>query len=140
MPLNAADQAVQNAVAATATVSGVAAWWATATEVASAVFGVPLQVVLAAFTGAFAARSLKTGTTYMKALGSGIIWAIIGIFSCQIAIWLMTKAIGEPPPTGAAAGAALIVAAGGQLFVTAEATEKLRKAIARYIDGLWRKP
>ena len=139
MSMNAADTAVQHATAAAAAVTGFATWWATATEVATALFGVDLQVVLAAFTGAFAARSLKTGTTYMKALGSGIIWAIIGIFCCQIAIWIMTKAIGEPPPTGAAAGAALLVSAGGQLIVTEELVDKIRRAVSRFIDGLWRK-
>lgn len=140
MSLNAADIAVQQAIAATATVTGVAAWWAIATEVASAIFGVPIQVVLAAATGAFAARSFKPGTTYLKALGAGLAWTTIGIFCCQIAIWVMTKAIGEPPPTGAAAGVALIVAAVGQLIVTEELIARLRRAAARYIDGLWRTP
>lgn len=135
----ATEAGAQQAMAATSAAAAVGAWWTMATDVASAVFGVPIQVVLAAFTGAFAARSLKTGTTYMKALGSGIVWAVVGIFSCQIAIWIMTKAIGEPPPTGAAAGAALLVSAGGQLIVTAELVDKIRKAVSRFIDGLWRK-
>lgn len=136
--MNAVDPAAQHAIAATATVSGVATWWATATEVASALFGVPLQVVLAAVTGAFAARSFQIGTTYIKSLGGGIIWAVIGIFCCQIAIWLMTRVIGEPPPMGAAAGAALIVSAGGQMLITPKLIEKVKRAVARYVDGLWR--
>ncbi len=128
----------QHAIAATATVTGVAAWWATATEVASALFGVPLQVVLAAATGAFAARSFQSGATYLKALGSGIAWTIIGIFCCQIAVWVLTKYLGEAPPAGASAGAALIVSAGGQLFITEEVVEKMRRAVGRFIDGIGR--
>lgn len=138
MTPTAADIAVQHAVAATAAATGAAAWWATATEVASAVFGVPLQVVLAAATGAFAARSFQTGTTYLKALGAGISWTIIGIFCCQIAVWILTKYLGEAPPAGASAGAALIVSAGGQLFLTKEIVEKIRRAVGRFVDGIGR--
>lgn len=134
----AADPNVQQALAATAAASGMAAWWATAADLAQIVFGVPLQVVLAAATGAFAARSFRCKTTYLKALGSGIVWTFVGIFCCQAFVWTMQKVLGDTPPQGVMSGAALIVSAGAQLFITAEMIEKLKKAIGRSIDNIGR--
>lgn len=138
MPLST-DPNVQQAVAATAAASGAAAWWATAADLAQLVFGVPVQVILAAATGAFAARSYKCSTTYLKALGSGLVWTLFGVFFCQAAMWMATKFFGDKPPPGALTGVALLVAAGGQLIVTKDTVEQIRKAAGRLLDGIGRK-
>lgn len=138
MTLGAADPNVQQAIAATAAASGVAAWWTMAADIAQVVFGVPLQVVLAAATGAFAARSFRCSTTYMKALGSGFCWTLFGVFFCQAAMWAATKVLGDKPPPGTLAGVALMVAAGGQLVITKDMIEKVRKAVGRWLDGIGR--
>lgn len=125
-------------MAATSAASAVAAWWAMATDVAHAIFGVDLQVILAAATGAYAARSFKCRTTYIRALFGGLGWTFIGVFCCQVFVWTAHKFIGEAPPQGVMGGAALLVSAGAQLIITAEMVDKVKKAIGRYIDSIGR--
>lgn len=135
----ATEAGAQQAMAATSAASAVAAWWAMATDVAHAIFGVDLQVILAAATGAYAARSFKCRTTYIRALFGGLGWTLFGVICCQLIVWGLTKIVGEAPPKGALAGAALMASAVGQIFITQDMINRLRDAVSRYIDQSGRK-
>ncbi len=132
----AADPAVQKAVMATAAASGGVAWWATAKEIALELFGVPLPVVLAAATGAFGALSFVSATSYMRTLGTGALWTVIGTYGAQLALSLVSAYSGAQIPPAALAGAAILVAAGGPVLVTRENVDKLRAAIGRRLDNI----
>lgn len=132
----AADPTVQTAAMAVATASGTGAWIATATDIALAIFGVPLQAVLAAACGAFGAGAMQDATTYRRAVCSGIMWTVAGIMLSHLVYFAIEWATGKQMPTGALSGAALIASAGGRLSFTKENVSKLRAAVGRLLDGI----
>ena len=135
----AADPNVQIVTVGMATTSGFAASWAAATDVAMLVFGVPLPVMLASACGSFGARALLPATSYAKALGGGVLWAMIGGWGAQLAQsvigWLMSATL----PNGALAGCAIVTAAIGQWIIYPENVDRLREAVGRLLDGVGRK-
>lgn len=134
------EQGVQTVAAATAaTASGAAVLISTAQEVASAVFGVPLPVVLAAAIGAFGAQSLMPKTSYMGALVVCIFWTLIGTACAQLALWIVTFWISKEMPPGAMTGAALLVAGGGRFLLTHDILERVRAALGRLVDNIGKK-
>lgn len=135
----AADQTVQHVAGTVAAASGVAAWATVAADVALAIFGVPLPVVLAAATGAAGARTFVPHVSYARAVIEGLLWGAVGVFTAQFALWIVSL-FSSTIPTGALSGAALLVSAGGQIFVTPEFIEAMRAAIRRRIDGIGRQP
>jgi len=136
----AADPNIQATTLAAATASGFAAWWAVATDIVLAVFGVPLQVMLASACGSFGARAMLPATTYGRALGGGLMWAMLGGWAAQLAQAIISYLISASLPVGALAGCAIIVAAIGQWLVEPASVQKLRAAAGRLLDGIGSKP
>lgn len=125
---------VQAESAATALVAALVAFVAAAKGVALELFGVPLPVVLAAATGAFAARTFLQPTTYVRALGAGFVWTLIGVFGSSLVLSLLAGWTGKEIPAPALAGAALALALGGQLFwpvIVSRAPSALERLIER---------
>lgn len=113
----AADPGVQKgAVAATAAASGVGAWLAHATEIAVGLFGVPLPVVLAAAMAAYGVRSIMHSTSYPQAVFVGGMWAGIGVFGAQLALWVLGAKLGVAVAPEALPGLAMTIAGAGQYF------------------------
>lgn len=133
-----AEQTVQTTAGAVAAATGIGAWLAMAADVALAIFGVPLPVVLAAATGAAGARTFMPAVSYRRALVEGLLWGAGGIFTAQLGLVIVESFARVTIPTGALSGAALLVSAGGQIFVTQEFIESIREAIRRRIDRIGR--
>lgn len=131
----AADQTVQHVALGLTVTSGMATWLAVAADVALAIFGVSLPVVLAAATGAAAGRTLvPSQVSYRRAVFEGVLWGVVGIFTAQLGLYAVGKLTGADLPTGALSGVSLLTAMGAQIFVTQELIESLRAAIRRRID------
>lgn len=125
----------QAEIATTSAATGVAAAWAAAKGVALELFGVPLPVVLAAATAAFAARSFLPPTTYTRALIGGMIWTLLASFLANFASALAGVWLEKGLSAGALAGVALLIAGLGQ-FIAPVIIQKLPTAIGRRIDQL----
>lgn len=132
----AADAGVQKAVAGTAAASGAAAWLAQAKDLALELFGVPLPVVLACATASYGALSFVSGMSYLKTIGAGLVWTLVGTYGAQLSLSMIGSWTGVQVPTGALAGAGMLVAGAGPLVVTLENVQKLRDAAGRLIDGI----
>lgn len=133
------DPATQKALIGTAAASGTASWWTAAKEIALELFGVPLQVVLAAAAGAFLARSFMANETgYLRAVAGGALWTIVGTVLAQLLLALIAAWLDKEIPTGALSGVALIVSAGGQFVVPVMAREG-PEALRRWLQNLWRR-
>lgn len=119
-------------VAATAAATGIAAALSALKGAALELLGVPLPVVLAAATAAFAARSFLPPTTYLRAFASGIVWTLVGVYLSNLAL---TIALDKEPKSAMLAGVALLIAGLGPLcWPVIQA--KLPAAIGRRIDSL----
>jgi hypothetical protein len=119
----------------TAALTGAAAVLAAVKGMAFELLGVPLPVVLAAATAAFAARSFLPPTTYVRALCGGFVWTLIGVFLSSL-VFAGIAAWTEKEPTAAAlAGIALLIAGLGQL-VFPVIREKGPQVLGRYMDRL----
>lgn len=97
--------------------SWIGVWLAIAADLALQLFGVPLQVVLAAAMGAFGARSFLPPIGFWPALGSSSLWTAAGAICAQLLLALANAFVSKEIPIAALAGVALVGAAGGQLFV-----------------------
>jgi len=129
------DLGVQKALAATSAASGAAAWWTAAKDVVVELFGVPIQVVLAAATAAFLARSFLPSVGYLQALSAGLAWTAVGTYGAQLGLALIGAWAGVQIPTGAMAGAAMVVAGAGQ-FVAPVLVEHGIPALRRWLQNL----
>lgn len=127
----AVDPGMQKAVAAgAATTSGLAWVWASAKEVALELFGVPLQVLLAAVVGAFLARTFQSSIGYLRALGGSVAWAIAGTILAQLVLALVGAWVDKEISTGALSGVAFLISGGGQFLapvIVKEAPEALKR-------------
>lgn len=97
--------------------------------------GVPLPVVLAAATAAFAARSFLPPTTYVRALSEGLAWTLIGVFLSNLGLAVISVWTGKESSSTILAGVALLIAGLGQICLPVIAA-KLPTAIGRRIDQL----
>lgn len=77
--------------------------------------------------------------SYKRATFEGILWGAAGIFTAQLALVFVEFFTDKTIPTGALSGAALLVAGCGQIFVTQDFIEAVRRAIRRRVDSVWRK-
>lgn len=119
-----------------AAATGGAGWWSVAKEVVLELFGVPLQVLLSAATGAFLARSFMTNETgYLRALTGGVLWTIAGTVLSQLLLALLAAWLDKAIPTGALSGVALIVSAGGQ-FVVPVMVREGPEVLKRWLQNL----
>ena len=91
--------------------SAAGAVWSGVSEAALTVFGLPLPVVLAAFTGAFGARALRPSLGLPRTLLVGLAWSAVGLFSVPLTLQLLGW------PERVAGGAALLIAGGLQLLM-----------------------
>ncbi len=131
----AADPVIQStAVAATAAVTGLGAWLAHATEIAAALFGVPLPVVLAAAMAAYGVRSVMHSTGYLQAVCVGGMWTGIGVFGAQLALWVLATYLKVEVAPAALPGLAMVLAGAGQYF-SKDLTELVRQFIQRKRQG-----
>lgn len=108
-----------------------------AADVAVQLFGVPLQVVLAALTGALGARVFLAPTTFWRAAVMAVFWTFAGAFGAQLALWIASLWLSGTPPSGVLAGLALLVSAGGQR-VAPILWESGGAALQRKLDGLFK--
>lgn len=122
-------------MASTAAATGTAAALVAAKGMAMELLGVPLPVVLAAATAAFAARSFMPTTTYSKALCGGLVWTLIGVFLSSLILSGVALWTGKEPAAASLAGVALLVAGLGQL-VFPVIKEKCPQVLGRYLDKL----
>jgi hypothetical protein len=122
-------------MAGTAAVTGTFAVLATIKGVALELLGVPLPVVLAAATAAFAARSFLPPTTYPKALCGGIVWTLIGVFLSSLVLSIVAAWTGQEPASAALAGVALLIAGLGPLLWPV-VKEKCPQVAGRWMDRL----
>lgn len=132
----ASDPGVQKSLMVAAGASGAATGWATMKEIVLELFGVPLPMLLACATVTFGALSFRSGMTYVRTLGAGIVWTVVGSAGAQLAIWLMGKWLGGDAPTAALTGIGMLVSGLGALLVTPENVEKARTAFGRRIDRI----
>jgi hypothetical protein len=124
-------------VACAAAASAAGTWLCSAADVAVQLFGVPLQVVLAALTGALGARVFLPPQPFWRAVAVSLMWTLAGAFGAQLVMWLAELWLDQPPPAGALAGIALVTAAFGQR-VAPILWEKGGDAIGRKLDNLWK--
>lgn len=108
-----------------------------AADVAVQLFGVPLQVILAALTGALGVRAFLPPAPFWRATAAAAFWTVAGAILSQLALWVAGKAMGSDLPPGALAGVALLTAALGQrvgpiLWVNGG------EALKRKLDGLFK--
>lgn len=136
----ATDPNVQVVAAGMSTAAGFGAFWAAATDIAMAVFGVPLQVMLASACGSFGARAMLPTTSYRKALVGGLMWTFMGGWGAQLMQALIGWALSAQLPVGALAGCAIVTAALGQWLVEPESVQRLRDAARRLLDGIGSRP
>lgn len=87
-----------------------------AADVAMQVFGVPLPVVLAALTGACAARIFLPPAPFWRAFWMCAVWTAAGAFGVQLVLWVVSSWIGAPP-NGVLAGLAMLTSFLGQRVV-----------------------
>lgn len=128
-------QSIGAACAAGASAIGTAI--CTAADIAMQIFGVPLQVVLAALTGALGARVFLPPQPFWRAVVISLFWTFAGAFGAQLVLWFVGWWTSSPPPAGALAGIALAVAAAGQR-VAPILWDKGGAALGRKLDGLWK--
>jgi hypothetical protein len=131
------DQVQSLPIAGAAAVSAGGAWLSVAADVAMEIFGVPLQVVLAALTGAFGARVFLPPVAFWQAAGATVLWTAMGSFLPQLGMWIAASWISGTPPQGALAGVALLIAFGGQR-VAPIIWEEGGAALRRKLSGLWK--
>lgn len=117
--------------------SAVATWVTVAAEVALQIFGVPLQVVLAALTGALGARVFLPPQGFWRAALVATLWTFAGAFGAQFAMWMVGWWTSGSPPAGALAGIALVTSAAGQRIAPI-LWEKGGEALSRKLDGLFK--
>jgi hypothetical protein len=122
-------------MAGTAAVTGSLTLLATVKGMALELLGVPLPVVLAAATAAFAARSYLPSTTYPKALCGGLVWTLIGVFLSSLVMAIIAAWTEKEPAAAALAGIALLIAGLGQLLWPV-VREKCPEVLGRYMDKL----
>jgi hypothetical protein len=108
-----------------------------AADVALQIFGVPLQVVLAALTGALGARVFLPPASFWRAAVMAVFWTFAGAFVAQLALWVASIWMSGTPPPGVLAGLALLVSAGGQR-VAPILWESGGAALQRKLDGLFK--
>lgn len=121
--------------AITGAAAGIAAVLGAVKGIALELFGVPLPVILAAATAAFAARSFLPPTSYPRALVAGMVWTLVAVFLSNLAIAVAGIWLDKELPAAALAGVALLIAGLGQLLWPV-LREKLPPLLARYLDGL----
>ncbi len=121
------------AAAASALTTGLCA----AADVALQIFGVPLPVLLAALTGACAARIFLPPVGFWQAFWMCVIWTCAGAFGVQLVQWLASSWMSSQPPPGALAGIAMVAAFLGQR-VAPILWENGGEALKRKIDGLFK--
>lgn len=137
--VHAADiLAVQHSAFMVSATSAAGAWWMAIGDISAAVFGQPLQVVLAAAAGAYAGCSFVATNSYFKTLGSGILWTIIGIYLATFGVALANKVAILDATPGNVAGVALVISWGCAMLVTEEYVNKLKAAAGRFIDNLFK--
>lgn len=118
---------------ATGAAAGIAAILGAVKGIALDLFGVPLPVILAAATAAFAARSFLPPTSYPKALVAGMVWTLVAVFLSNLAIALAGLWLDKELPAAALAGVALLIAGLGQLLWPV-LREKLPMLLAHQLD------
>jgi hypothetical protein len=123
--------------ACAAAASAVSTALCAAADVAVQFFGVPLQVVLAALTGALGARVFLPPQPFWRAACMAFFWTFAGSFGAQLVIWLVELWADKSPPPGALAGIALVTAALGQRVAPIVWT-KGGEALERRLDGLYK--
>lgn len=108
-----------------------------AADVAVQLFGVPLQVVLAALTGALGARVFLPPVSFWRAVTIAVFWTFAGALGAQLALWVASLWLSGAPPPGVLAGLALGVAAAGQR-VAPILWDSGGAALQRKLDGLFK--
>lgn len=121
--------------AAIAATSGLGAWWATASQVALELFGVPIQVVVAALTASFAAQTFRPLAGVLPTLGSGVLWAMIGSFGTHFAGVALGNWLGITVPAGAHAGVAMIIS-GAAPFLAPVLIKEGPAALTRWLRNI----
>jgi hypothetical protein len=105
------DDPERVASAASAAASGAAAIWSFVSQAADALFGLPIQVVLACFTASAAARTFVGSSGLWQTAGLIVLYAALGAWTIPLALHLSGL------PTSVAAGVGVLISGGVQLPV-----------------------
>ena len=133
--ITAIDPAVQGTTAAVAAGSAIGSWWAVAAQVAVELFGVPIQVVIAAITASFTAQTFRPLSGVLPTLGSGTLWAMVGSFGANFAVVALNAWFSISIPAGALAGVAMIIA-GAAPFLAPVLIREGPAAVARWLKNI----
>lgn len=128
----ASAQTVSSAIAAT---SALGTWWAAAAEIATEIFGVPIQVVIAAITASFTAQTFRPMASVAATLCSGTLWAMIGSFGANFTAIALGAWFNVTIPSGAHAGVAMIIA-GAAPFLAPVLAREGPAAVARWLRNI----
>lgn len=123
------------AAAMTASATGAAAIVSMIGEVTSALFGVPLPVVLAAVTGAFIARSYTPASNFFAAIMATIGWTFAGCSLAPLATAIGDHYLSFKMPTNALAGLAFVVSVGLPILFPI-LVEKGKEIVRSHLDKL----
>lgn len=97
--------------------------WAFAVQAVELLFGVPIQVVLASATAAFAARTYVGSSGFLRTLGMTALYGAIGAWTVPLMLHLLGF------PTSVSAGVAMLISGGIQL-------PAIRERVAALLGGL----
>lgn len=130
-----AEPAPSAAIVAAAACSAAATWVCSAQDVALALLGVPLPVVLGGLTGALAARYWLPAVAFWSAAAGAGVWTIAAAILAQLVQWALGAVTDKPVPAGALAGIAL-VAGGLGPFLAPVLIERAPAALRRVLDSI----
>ena len=129
------DPSAQGATASVAAASALGGWWAVAAQLAAEIFGVPIQVVIAAITASFTAQTFRPLSGVWSTLASGTAWAMIGSFGANFAVVALNAWLGISIPSGGLAGVAMIIA-GAAPFIAPVLVKEGPAAVARWLRNI----